>query len=271
MKAHNTNDFKFKKPAFMPKRSVTPDSILAAVELVRSGGSYDEATAETGVPRGTINRHKHAKELSDISHYGRAPLIDSQVEPLLEAYLLYRASVATSATREDATCAVNEILLTLGKREKPVRLGSKWFKKWDAEHPWLTLHKRTPLSKSRAQHTNPEAMKAYFNLIDKVVKEKKIKSFWNTDETGVNGAAHQNKARAYNLKGAQNTYSLQSANREHATLIGGIGVAPGVGCYIAPPVVLMKGKGCRVYSDILDGAPTGSKVGYTENVSIHVI
>jgi hypothetical protein len=256
-RSHNSN---------MPPKTYDNETLLEAARLVRTGMSQAEACRITGISPSTLNRHLDCKEVSDIKEAGRPRLLSPAQEETLKIWMVSRGSSGLCLTREEIASAVNEILCQTGQRSfssPPVRLDSRWWADWEERHPQLTPHTNTPLASNRANNANPAMMNHYFNILKELRDKHGIKSWWNADESGVNGSSHTDNAKVYNLKGAKVSYAPASTNREHATIIGAIGIISKVGTVVVPPVVLLKGKGCRVPHNILEGSPEGTRIEYT--------
>ena len=76
------------------------------------------------------------------------------------------------------------------KGDKPEKFnGEGWYRRFMQKHPKFSLRSADPLSYARSTALSPEKLSAYFDLLEKTLKEKNLLDkpnlIYNMDESGM--------------------------------------------------------------------------------------
>jgi hypothetical protein len=127
------------------------------------------------------------------------------------------------------------------------------------DHPELSFRKPQALTAARAQKGNPVIINAHFDKLQSIITQYSLEAdqIWNMDETGFSLSTRLQYVLA--KKNSRNVSKVAASNStEHISAVITISAA---GSFI-PPLIIYKGK--RVIDNLLDGAPPGTVMGFTE-------
>jgi hypothetical protein len=134
-----------------------------------------------------------------------------------------------------------------------------WWRRFMRDHPELSFRVPQALSEARAQRANPVIIKDYFDKLRKVLQEHSLTPdrIWNMDETGF--VLEPGLQKVVAKKGSRQVHHIACGNSHDHISVWPTICAAGMSI---PPLFIYKGK--RVIPGLLDGAPAGSVMGYTE-------
>ncbi|CAG8643324.1 10363_t:CDS:2 [Cetraspora pellucida] len=129
--------------------------------------------------------------------------------------------------------------------------GQAWWKWFLEDHPELSFCVLQALNEARAQKANPIIINDHFNKLQKILTEYLL----TPDRFIIEPKLQKVIAK----KGARQVYRVSySSNHEHISICPTISAAR---TYI-PPLIIYKGK--RMIPGLLDGAPAGTVMGFTD-------
>ena len=148
--------------------------------------SIATAAREHSVPR-TSHYKTECQERSPMVP-GRKPYLDSDEETQLAKFIIECASVGYEKARVEIITIAENTACDKKKLRKD-RITHGWYNRFMKRQPYLSLHKGDAAANVQLDAIMPEAVKHYFNLLDKILQENNLKEspaqIYNVDETGV--------------------------------------------------------------------------------------
>ena len=146
------------------------------------------------------------------------------------------------------------------------RPGDKWFERFQARNPRLTLRRTQAIGRERAVVT-PARINKWFDDLEDYLQENEACSvlyeperLFNCDESGFAlGGKCWNRVLAE--KGAKVVHEIKNSNKAQITVLATVGAA---GAFL-PPVIVLPGEHTGTKSHQIDGAPKGSFFSWTKN------
>lgn len=234
-----------------------------AVEAVRTKKmGYLKAAKLYKVPRATLFRYcKSDKNINDIKKntLGRNPILPQELEAKLVDYILNMEKNFFGLTRRD----LRTLAFQLARRNNlpnnfsllQESAGKKWLKGFLKRHGHkISIRKPTGTSVVRASGFNRQSVSEFFDLLEKVMDEKKFspKQIFNVDECGI--CIVQSKCpQILALKGKRQIGALTSTERGSLITVSMCMSADGV---FVPPMVIFPRKNCN--EQLKKGAPPGT-------------
>lgn len=157
-------------------------------------------------------------------------------ERVLVDFILHSADRGIPLTHDNVRAHANGILEARG--ESPV--GKNWVDRFITRYrEEVQAHWSRPLATERAKSLNPEAVKAWFDLVEELVVKKGIKreNIYGMDESGF-PPSNQGRQRVLGRRGTKTQHKQGNANRENVTVIVTI---CGDGTSLKPTIIF-KGK-----------------------------
>lgn len=197
--------------------------MVAALKDVQEGKySVSSAARIHQVPRRTLEDRVKGRVVHGTLP-GPSTVLTNEEEKALVAYLIHMAKLGFPLTPK-MTCAFAwAIAMRSGKEHLFSANGpsKNWFTSFRKRHSQLSLRKMDNLERSRAEALNPEVVRSYFELLDKVLTDNGIKNsprqIYNTDETFI--PLNESKEKAVTVKNTKTVYSQSMGSTEHITLL----------------------------------------------------
>ncbi|CAI2200149.1 7254_t:CDS:1, partial [Funneliformis geosporum] len=175
-------------------------------------------------------------------------------------YCINMQKLGFGLTRQGVNHCIIEIM-RINKRKHPFSEngpGYDWWKRFMRDHSELSIRIPQELSEARAQRANATIVKDHFDKLKQIIYENSLTAIqiWNMDETGFVIVPKSEKVLA--RRGARQVHKVSHGNsHEHISLVPTISAA---GSYI-PPLIIYKG--VRTIPNLLEGAPSGTVMGFT--------
>ena len=157
----------------------------AVSACVNEGMTVRQAACHFGVPKSTLGDRISGRVVLG-ARSGPKPYLTTEEEDELMQFLLKCASIGYAKSCKDVLALVHRHLEKKGI-VAPVTNG--WWEKFCNRHPNLTLRTSAPLSRARAEASDPDMVDRYFHLLQKVMIEYdlmgKPAQIFNVDESGM--------------------------------------------------------------------------------------
>jgi hypothetical protein len=195
------------------------------------------------------------------SHSGPTTILTKEEEEQLVGYCLNMQRLGFGLTKSSINYTVLEMIHHTSRKYPFTDSGpgQAWWKRFLHDHPNISFRKPQALTAARAQKGNPTIINDHFTKLEDIIHKYKLTAvqIWNMDETGFNITGRLQKVLA--KKNARQVHKLAPGNsNEHISVCPTISAA---GIFI-PPLFIYKGK--RVINNLLEGAPPGTVMGFTE-------
>ena len=221
--------------------------------------SINSVAKSFGIPEASLRRA--VKNGNPPNRTGPPTILTEHEEEQLAGYCINVQKLGFGLTRSGVNYCVMEIL-RLNKRSHPFNNNGPdhdWWVRFMRDHPELSFRTPQELSEARAQKANATIVKDYFEKLGKIINENSLTAaqIWNMDETGFVLIPKSEKVIA--KKGARQVHKVAHGNNtEH------ISVAPTISAAgsCIPPLFIYKG--VRAIPGLLDGAPPGTVMGFTD-------
>lgn len=158
-------------------------------------------------------------------------------ERVLVDFILISADRGIPLSYANVRTHADGIIEAQGGTEK---VGNNWLERFLTRHrDEIQSHWSRPLATERAKSLNPEAVKAWFDLVEESVVKKGIKreNIYGMDESGF-PPSNQGRQRVLGRRGTKTQHKQGNANRENVTAIVTI---CGDGSTLKPTIIF-KGK-----------------------------
>ena len=191
---------------------------------------------------------------------GPPKVLTDHEEKQLVGYCINMQKLGFGLTKSGVNHCVMEILQQNG-RTHPFNNGPgrDWWARFMRDYPELSFRTPQELSEARAQRANATIVKDHFNKLQQIIHENSLTAsqIWNMDETGFVIVPKLEKVIA--RKGSRQVHKIAHGNsHDHISVAPTISAA---GTYI-PPLIIYKG--VRTIPGLLEGAPPGTVMGFTD-------
>ena len=143
---------------------------LALHAVTNEGMAIRHAAMQFGVPKSTLGDKASGRVLPGKTS-GPQAYLNSLEEKELVQFLLRSSDIGFAKSRKQVLALVRRILEKKGI-SAPVTSG--WWESFCGRHPNLTLRAPAPLSKARAEASDPAALYRYFDLLEEVLSENDL-------------------------------------------------------------------------------------------------
>ena len=158
---------------------------LVVSACVNEGMTIRKAACHFGVPKSTLG-DRITGRVALGAKSGPKPYLTTEEEDELMQFLLRCASIGYSKSRKDVLPLVHRHLENQGR---VAHVTNGWCERFCHRHPNLTLRTSAPLSRARAEASDPDMVDRYFDLLKKVMVEYdligKPAQIFNVDESGM--------------------------------------------------------------------------------------
>lgn len=200
--------------------------------------SFREIADEFGVKKSTLERRFNGKGCSTQKFHTDQQKLTAAEENVLANFVSESAGVGFPLSHREIIRYADAVLQSrLGASES---LGKQWiFRFLDRHHEKLQTHWSRPLDMQRANALNPQAVKSWFEILDKFVVQLGIRpeDMYGMDESGF-PPANQGRCRVVGGRGTKTQHKQGGGDRENVTAIVTI-CADGT---TIPPMIIYKGK-----------------------------
>lgn len=221
--------------------------------------SVNSVAKDFGLSEATLRRA--IKNGSLPNRQGPPTILTEHEENQLIGYCMNMQQLGFGLTKSGVNHCVMEIMRQ-NKRLHPFGdkgPGRDWWTRFMRDHPELSFRAPQELSEARAQRANPTIINDHFNKLETIINENSLTAtqIWNMDETGFVLVPKLEKVIA--KKGSRQVHKVAHGNsHEHISVAPTISAA---GSYI-PPLIIYKG--VRAIPGLLQGAPPGTVMGFTD-------
>ena len=216
-----------------------------ALSALRNGDMGLNASSKAyGVPKATLKRHLlnqnvHAND--EVKSHGRSTDLPREIEDELVQHILRLEEMFFGLTAYDLRklafqiAEMNELQHRFNK-EKEIA-GKKWYYRFLARHPEISLRKPEATSLARATGFNKPRVMSFFDILERIVDEKKLTAnrIFNADETGLSTV--QKPQKILGRKGKHQIGAITSAERGQNTTC--MFCVSATGMYV-PPMLIFK-------------------------------
>lgn len=215
---------------------------LKAQELESDDGvprrSLRAIAKQFGVSRSTLSKRMRGQRSAAEFNASRQKLLPTE-ERVLADFVKESADRGFPLTHKHIDFYANALLHTrLGPDYEPV--GEQWTNRFlERFHDELQMHWSRPLDMQRAQSLNPEAVAAWFDLVEKFVVKAGVlpELVFGMDESGF-PTGIQGRQRVVGGRGVKTQHKQGGANKENVTALVTI-CADGT---TLDPMIIFKGK-----------------------------
>jgi DDE superfamily endonuclease len=211
------------------------------------------------LPETTLRR---ARKNGVPARRGPPTILTYEEEQEIVGYCLNMQKLGFGLTKAAVNFTIMQLLRTQG-RDHPFSdggPGQAWWARFLRDHPELSFRIPQELTEARAQRANETVIRNHFEKLAETVRYHSLTAdrVWNFDETGFQISSRLEKVLAE--KNSRQVHKRRPGDsQDHVTLVPTISAA---GTYI-PPLFIYKG--VRVIPTLLEGAPTGSVMAFTES------
>lgn len=241
--------------------------MASAIAAVNSGSGLNATARAFSVPKATLKRHlvgSNKAAHGNVKHLGRCTDLPTEVEEQLAKHITDMEAMfygfSTKAFRQLAfqIADINKIANRFNKEKQEA--GKEWLAGFLKRHPEISIRSPHATSLARASGFNRQRVGAFFDLLEKLVKENGITAdrIYNTDEKGLTAVQKPGKILA--RKGKSQVGSITSA--EKGTNVTFVCCMSASGHFIPPMAVFPR----KRWNPLLeDGAPPGTLFRSQEN------
>ena len=221
--------------------------------------SVNSVAKKFGLPETTLRRA--VKNGVSSRHQGPSTILTNHEEKQLASYCINMQKLGFGLTRSGVNYCVMEIMQS-NKRIHTFNEngpGKDWWARFMRDHSELSFCTPQNLSEARAQKANATIVKDHFDKLQQIIYENSLTAtqIWNMDETGFVIVPKLEKVIA--RKGSRQVHKIAQGNsHDHISVAPTISAA---GSYI-PPLIIYKG--VRAIPGLLEGAPSGTVMGFTD-------
>ena len=231
-------------------KASSTDSKNSSIRSVAKKFGLSEATL-----RHAIQNNGHLKPP------GRTKILSNHEEEQLTSYCLNMQKLGFGLTQSGIAQCVLDILHQ-NKQANPFGEngpGQAWWKRFMRDHKELSFRAPQALNEARAQRANQTIVKDHFDKLREILEKHSLTAnhIWNMDETGF--IIEPGLQRVIARKGSRQVHQVSCGNsHDHISVCPTISAR---GTYI-PLLIIFKGK--RMIPGLLDGAPPGSVMGFSD-------
>ena len=166
----------------------TDEQLQLALDKLKepnSNSSVNSISKLYGISEPTLRRYKrnNITNAQNRKRGGASKHITDGQERTLVEWIRCMQLLHTPVSRNQ----IKKIVLSFNS-EKKIELTSKWWRRFESDHPDITWKVSESLEKIRIDSTTPSAIYQFFEKLKQKVEERKYQLIWNMDETGINGA-----------------------------------------------------------------------------------
>lgn len=241
------------------------EQLQAALRAFTKGKSDPKPPSVNGIAKrfgvSETSLRRAIKKGETLCPPGRRTILTEHEETQLSGYCINMQKLGFGLTKSGVNHCVMEIL-HMNKRSHPFGEngpGRDWWSRFMRDHADLSFRVPQELSEARAQRANATIVANHFDKLRKVIEENSLtpERIWNMDETGFVVIPKLEKVVA--RKGARQVHKVAHGNsHDHISVAPTISAA---GSYI-PPLFIYKGS--RAIPGLLEGAPAGTAMGFTD-------
>ena len=206
---------------------------LAVSACVNEGMTIRQAACHFGVPKSTLGDRISGRVVLGAKS-GPKPYLSTEEEDELMHFLLRCASIGYPKSRKDVLALVHR---QLEKKGRVAHVTNGWWEKFCHRHPNLTLRTSAPLSRARAEASDPDMVNRSFDLLRKVLIKYdllgKPAQIFNVDESGM--PLDPKPVKGVFGVGERNPLGLASGDKTQPTVVACISAS---GSCIPPMIVL---------------------------------
>ena len=228
--------------------------------------SLREAARAWNVPETTLRDRVNGRVKLDC-HYGKRTILTEEEETSMVKYLCQCAEIGVGKSKVQVKRMAYSIAARRFNCYIPhswhvnQQAGEEWYRCFMGRHEELSLRKPESLSHSRAIMTNETVIQNYYATLEETLASKRLSNrpdlIYNCDETGI--CLDFRPAKVVAPKSARNVWTITSGERTNVTVLA-CGNATGE---MVDPLIVFKGK--RVNEELVNTAPAGWTVKFTEN------
>ena len=214
------------------------ESMINAMEAVRSGMGVNRAALEYGVPKATLKDRIAGRVVHGIKP-GPEPYLTAEEEDELATFLIEVCKMGHGKTKQEVLLIVQK---TLKKKRRLTEHfnGEGWWTRFTKRHPEITLRTPDPLSYSRSNAVNQETLDHYFALLCQTLTDNNLLDkpslIYNMDESGM--PLDHKQLKRIGQKGMKKVHGRASGNKSQITILA---CANAAGTSL-PPMVIFKGE-----------------------------
>ena len=200
---------------------------------VNEGMSIRQAAFHFGVPKSTLGDRMSGRVVPG-STSGPKTYLSPEEETELVKFLLRCAAMGFPKSCEEVLALVQRIV---DKKRFLARVTSGWWQSFCSRHPNLTLRAPAPLSRARANVTDPEVVSHYFDLLAQTMADNDLLDkpcqIFNMDESGM--PLDPKQVKGVFQRGVKNVLAPSSGDKTQITVVACISAA---GSCMPPMVIL---------------------------------
>ena len=218
--------------------------------------SIQSTARRFGLPESTLRR---VLQNGIPTHSGPITVLTAEEEEELVGYCLNMQQLGFGLTKSSVNYAVLQMVKGRGHPFSEKGPAQAWWTRFMKDHPELSFRKPQAFTAARAQKGNPIIINDHYNKLQRIVIEHSLKEdqIWNMDETGFSLSSRLQHVLA--KKNSRSVSKVAASNTtDHISVVSTISAA---GISI-PPLIIYTGK--RVIENLLEGAPPGTVMGFTE-------
>ena len=205
-------------------------AMLDAMKAVQDGSPITTAARVHGVPRTSLHNRIKGRVVHGVKP-GPKPCLSTEEETELAEFAIEAASVGCGQTRKQIMTIAENVAKDKGILQKD-RISAGWYDKFI----YLSLRKGDPAANDRMDAVTSQAIKHYFNLLEKTLKDNNLLNkpaqIYNVDETGM--AYEHRPPKVVTLKEQKKVNSRTSGNKAQTTVVACVNA---IGQAIPPYVI----------------------------------
>ena len=205
----------------------------ALMAVTKEGMTVRQAATHYGLPKSTLGDRVSGRVVTGATS-GPATYLDQDEEEELVKFLLRCSEIGYAKSRKQVLSLVKRLM---EKKRDNAPVTSGWWQSFCGRHPNLTLRAPAPLSKARAEATDPAMLTRYFDLLEEVLTENDLLDrpcqIFNMDESGMPLDPPHVKVVAE--RGVRNPVAPSSGDKAQITVVACVSAS---GSCMPPMVIL---------------------------------
>ena len=189
----------------------------ALTAITKEGMTVRQAATHFRLPKSTLGDRVSGRVVTGTTS-GPATYLDQEEEEELVKFLLRCSEIGYAKSRKQVLSLVKRLM---EKKRDNALVTSGWWQSFCGRHPNLTLRAPAPLSKARAQATDPAMLTRYFDLLEEVLTENDLLDrpcqVFNMDESGM--PLDPSHVKVVAERGVRNPVAPSSGDKAQITIV----------------------------------------------------